>query len=129
MLAFNPLGVCFSDCVAARLTIAGKLPIHRCRTIESKMGLTVAEVVLMLYLHGLPVHTPALSQSHGQWRATTTVAVSSIAQSSTSHPFLKAPRARPSRLAHRVVGVEAKLCSLVRGVATFFQRVNHRGGS
>ena len=44
-------------------------------------------------------------------------------------PFLLPPRARPSRLAHRVVGVEARLCSLVRGVATFFQRVNHRGGA
>lgn len=92
------------------------------------MELTVAEVVLMLHLHELLVHTPALFRSCGQWRATTTVAVSSTVQSSTFHPFLLPQLVPPLPLAHPVVAVAAWLYSLVR-VATFFQRVNHRAGA
>jgi len=84
------------------------------------MELTIAEVALALHLHGLPAHMPALFRFDGRWRATTTVAVSWIARSSTFHPFLLPQPAPPSQIAHWVVAVQARLCLLVRGAATFF---------
>lgn len=115
----------FLPCDAADLTIVAKLPSHRYRTAESRIELTIAGVALVLHLHGLPAHMAALWRSCGQWRATTTVAVCSIAQNSTFHPVVLPQHAPPSPLEHRVVAVEARLCLLVRDAATFFERVYH----
>ena len=83
----------------------------------------------MLNLRALLGRKPALFHFDAQWRATATVVVSSTAQSSTFRPSLLLQLAPPSQLDHRVVVVQVRLYSLVRGTATFFQRVNHRGGA